>query len=305
MQLHPVYHLWVLDYGIEANNFVDFLILKTRTEKDPAALRLWTSLLTTYYVRESKKSEALDARIKAQILKQGEFAIISTDSQKLLPEINNSVKALEAHEQNVDDEQSDKLILAESLRIAAYLIRVPMVVSTINKILDRVKEFVINKGSSPIPSYLLLETIHTKFKDPAYQGIISNLDTDFWEYFAVLAFKTMSEFMFEGTMEYILYYELPPGGHNDVHIKRCEKLMDLSILTCKMVADALPNVKQQLDRQILHLCHDVLEHSDPQPLINLSYRLLDFSSEDFYITLPKDQINHFILNSIEHYHSNR
>ncbi len=297
--LHPAYRLWVIDYDIEAEHFVDSLILKLRSEKDPATTRLWASILSLYYVREITKNHVTDAKIKSHILKQGEFSIISTDSQKLLPEINKSLKNLEEHDLNSDDEESDKLILAETLRIAAYLIRVPMVVSTIHKILDMVKQFIVQKRHSAIPSFFLLEDIHQKFNDPAYKGIISHLDNEFWEFFASLAFKVMSSFMYEGTMEYILYYELPPGGHNDIHIKRCEKLMDLSILACKMVADALPNVHQQLDRQILKLCADVLDKSDPQPLINLSYRLLDFSSEDFYMTLPKDQINQFIFQSID------
>jgi|GEM_PF-988596 len=298
-QLHPIYKLWVIDYELEIDRFVDSLIDKLRSEKDLQKTRLWTAMLTVYYVREITKKKGTDANIKSQILKQGEFSIISTDSQKLLYEIHKSVQNLDEVNQEENDEKIDLISLSECLRISAYLNRVPMVVPTVHKTMDMVSQFSLNKQYSAIASYLLLENIYEKFDDPAYKGIIGHLEQDFWEYFATLAFKVMSQFMFEGTMEYILYYELPPGGHNDVHIKRCERLVDLSILTCKMVSDALPKMKFHIDKQMLGFCSNVLENSDPQPLINLSYRLLDFSSEDFYITLPKDQINHFIHNSIK------
>jgi len=297
-----VFELWALDNELIPDNLTESIIFKLHETQDRHLKKKWTYMLSMLFVSGVSREEGLDAKAKAEILKQGEFNLISSDSQKLLSEVSKSMKILEEgpNVENVvpspKSEFSD--IDFEPIRIAAYLIKVPMVLSTMQRILETIQKFVFTPNLPIEPSYMLLKWVYGKFENPAYKGITMRLDSEFWEYFAGMSFKVMSKFLHEATMEYILYYELPPGGHNDIHLKRCQKLLDIAIECAAMLKWALPKIKQQLDYHVYSFCVDVLNNENPHPLINFSYRLLDLSSEDFYITVPKEIINKYIKNSI-------
>ncbi|ACF14531.1 hypothetical protein Ctha_2079 [Chloroherpeton thalassium ATCC 35110] len=300
--MNTAFELWAIDNELIPDNLTESIIYKLREATDRNEKKKWTYMLSLLFVSGESREEGLETKAKAEILKQGEFNLISSDQQKLLSEVAKSMKVLDAMPgiENSAPRPKDEItdINFEPVRITAYLLKVPMVLSTMQRILETIQKFTFTKNIPIEPSYILLNWVYEKFENPAYKGITMRLDDEFWEYFAGMSFKVMSKFLYEATMEYILYYELPPGGHNDIHLKRCEKLLDITIECNAMLKWVLPKIKYQLDYHIYSFCLDVIDNNNPHPLINFSYRLLDFSSEDFYITLPKDIINKYIKNSL-------
>jgi hypothetical protein len=103
----------------------------------------------------------------------------------------------------------------------------------------------------------------------------------------------------DAAMEYIEYYELPPGAASTVrHLERCGKLIDAALEGCFLVHKLSPLMSAQIDKSIFSFCSDVITKKNPQPLVTYSYRLLDLSSEDFFVTLSKEQINELIVSAI-------
>jgi hypothetical protein len=75
-------------------------------------------------------------------------------------------------------------------------------------------------------------------------------------------------------------------------------LLDVALEVCYLIHQLSPFITTEIDRNIYSFCTEVITKANPQPLITYSYRLLDLSSEDFFITLPKEQINNLILKAI-------
>lgn len=301
--LNPVFKLWAIDYELPIGGMTSTII--ANREKAPSDLekRKWAYMLSILHAVGVSQKEGADVKAKSELIKIGEHILISSDYGKILEQAEKSFKQLglnlssNSDEQSTPESKSDPSIL-ESFRAAAYFLSAPLSPTLVNRLLEVILIFFRSKTIPADLSYFMLYAIYKGLDDPAIAKSIDEQGSEFWEYFGGLAFKAMSRFLHDGTMEYIIYYELPPGVHNDIHLKRCQLFLDVALQCCQMLRYAYPKIKYQLDQHVYRMCVETIDHQDPHPIINFSYRLLDFSSEDFFITLPKDQINKYIRNSI-------
>lgn len=286
--------LWQEKYGLEVPQLTVSMAAKLQTAQTDQEKHKWTSLLYFLYACGVAAEEDGEPAVKAAIIKQGETSLFTNDKHKLLSEAAVSLALL--GEENMKSESDEWKY--EAFRITALLLRTPFDVQTFETILGTVERFTRIKSIDHDASYILLSSIHEKTGDPAYQRFFTGLDNELWERLASAALKVMSLFLHDATMEYLVYYELPPGGINDKHLVRCRKMLDVVIECCSIVHQTSPLIKDQFDQEIYQFCSDVITQQNPQPLITYSYRLLDLSSEDFYVTVPKEQISKFIRESI-------
>ncbi|NTW50435.1 MAG: hypothetical protein HGB19_12040 [Chlorobiales bacterium] len=302
-KLNPIFKLWAIDYELPIGGLTSTVITNRENAVSDLEKRKWANLLCLFHAVNIPQQEGMDVKAKAELIKIGEHTIISSDYVKMLEQAEKSFKQLELRlsstidAQTTLESQTDPAIL-EALRATAYFLSIPLSSSLATRLLDVTISLIRNKSIPADLAYFLLHSIYKGLGDPHFKKSLDAIGAEFWEYFAGLAFKVMSRFLHDGTMEYILYYELPPGIHNDIHLKRCQLFLDVALQCCEVVRYTYPMIKYQLDQHLYSFCVDALEQQDPHPIINYSYRLLDFSSEDFFITLPKDKINKYIKDSI-------
>lgn len=302
-KLNPIIKLWAIDYELPIGGLTSTIITNREKAVSDLEKRKWSYLLSILHALGIPQQEGADVKAKAELIKIGDHTIISSDYAKILELAEKSFKLLESQlSSNTDGQQAPENPTdpgsLEAFRTTAYLLSVPLTPAIATRIQDVALSFIYTKSIPADLSYFLLYSLYKGFADPAFKKSLDEIGTEFWEFYAGLAFKAMSRFLHDGTMEYILYYELPPGVHHDIHLKRCQIFLDVALQCCQMVRYAYPMIRYQLDQHLYRFCVESIENEDPHPLINYSYRLLDFSSEDFFITLPKDQINKYIKSSI-------
>lgn len=301
--INPVLKLWAIDYELPVGGMTSTVITNRDNAPSDLEKRKWTYLLGIFHALGVAQKEGADVKAKSELIKIGEHILISSDYDKILEQAEKSFKQLGLNisptpdDQSTPESKSDPSIL-ESYRATAYFLSTPLSPSLVSRFLEVMLTFLRCKTIPADLSYFMLYAIYKGLDDPAIAKWIDEQGSEFWEFFGGLAFKAMSRFLHDGTMEYIVYYELPPGVHNDIHLKRCQLFLDAALQCCQMLRHAYPKIKYQLDQHVYRMCVETIDNQDPHPIINFSYRLLDFSSEDFFITLPKDQINKYIRNSI-------
>lgn len=236
----------------------------------------------------------MDANAKAVLIKFGVSDAVVANPLKLREEVEALLNEL-----STQGESPDKTWLTKSFRLASLLMQLPFDTTTMELILDA---STLLSRAIALPAdcaYTLLFYIHEQMKNPLYRQAFLAVEPDFWENYLAVMLKTMGRFLRDAVMEYIIYYELPPGGSNEVHLVLCEKLCRVAVECCYLVHKASGLVETELDKKIYQFCTDAILNKDPKPLITYSYRLLDLSSEDFFITLPKETINKYIVSAME------
>ncbi|MFQ3597535.1 MAG: hypothetical protein SNJ55_10695 [Chloroherpetonaceae bacterium] len=285
--------LWGERYDLNTNALTKAVIEKVQSlsnsEKD-----LYLALLHFLYASGAAADEHADTEAKALLIKSGD----------VYAAINNPLKLREEVESLLDDlsgqgENPDKTWHIKSFRLASLLMQLPFDTATMELILDAAT--LLSRAMS-VPAdcpYTLLFYIYEQMKNPIYTRAFTAVEPDFWENYLAVMLKTMGRFLRDAVMEYVVYYELPPGGSNEIHLKLCEMLCRVAVKCCYLVHKASGLVETELDKKIYQFCTDSIVNKDPKPLITYSYRLLDLSSEDFFITLPKETINKYIVSAIE------
>ncbi len=285
--------LWGERYNLNTNALTKSVIEKiqssSNSEKD-----LYLALLHFLYASGAAAEEGLDVDSKAFLIKSGD----------VYASINNPLILREEVELLLDDlskqgENPDKDWQIKSFRLTSLLMQLPFDTATMELILDAAT--LLSRAVS-LPgdcAYTLLFYIYEQMKNPIYARAFAAVEPDFWENYLAVMLKTMGRFLRDAVMEYIVYYELPPGSSNEIHLKLCEMLCRVAVKCCYLVHKASGLVETELDKKIYQFCTDVILNKDPKPLITYSYRLLDLSSEDFFITLPKETINKYIVSAIE------
>ncbi len=228
------------------------------------------------------------------LIKSGELRAELANPLKLREEIESLLDELSAQGEKPSRAWSEK-----AFRLTALLMQLPFDTATMELILDAAT---LLSRASTLPAdcaYTLLFYIYEQMKNPLYKRAFAAVEPDFWENYLAVMLKTMGRFLHDAVMEYVIYYELPPGGSNEIHLKLCEALCKVAVECCYLVHKASGLVETELDKKIYQFCTDAILNKDPKPLITYSYRLLDLSSEDFFITLPKETINKYIVSAIE------
>jgi hypothetical protein len=236
----------------------------------------------------------MDADAKSTLIKFGASDAVITNPLKLRQEVEALLDELSTLGEN-----PDKTWLTKSFRLTAFLMQLPFNTTTMELILDAATLLSRALFLPADCAYALLFYIFEQLKKPLYRQAFLAVEPDFWENYLAIMLKTMGRFLRDAVMEYIIYYELPPGGTNEVHLALCEKLCKVAVKCCYLVHKASGLIETELDKKIYQFCTDAILNKDPKPLITYSYRLLDLSSEDFFITLPKETINKYIVSAIE------
>ncbi len=293
--------LWGERYNLDTSALTKSAIEKIQTSSN-SDKSFYLALLHFLYASGAAADEQADAEAKAVLVKSGD--VNAAKSGDVNAAINNPLKIREEVETLLDElsgqgENPDKTWRTKSFRLASLLMQLPFDTSTMELILDAAT--LLSRAVS-IPAdcaYTLLFYIYEQMKNPLHKRAFAAVEPDFWENYLAVMLKTMGRFLRDAVMEYIVYYELPPGGSNEVHLKLCELLCRVAVKCCYLVHKASGLVETELDKKIYQFCTDAIVNKDPKPLITYSYRLLDLSSEDFFITLPKETINKYIVSAIE------
>lgn len=285
--------LWGERYNLNPNALTKAVIEKVQSASD-SEKDFYLALLHFLYASGESATEGLAADSKVLLIKSGEVGAETT----------NPIKLREAIEALLDDlsEQGEKpgdAWRSKSFRLSSFLMHLPFDTGVMELILDAAT---LLSRVSTLPAdcaYTLLFYIFEQLKSPIHKRAFAAVEPDFWENYLAVMLKTMGRFLRDAVMEYVVYYELPPGGSNESHLKRCEVLCIVAVECCNLVHKASGLVETELDKKIYQFCTDSILNKDPKPLITYSYRLLDLSSEDFFITLPKETINKYIVSAIE------
>lgn len=282
--------LWGEQYHLNTRALTQSAIEKvlstSNSEKD-----FYLALLHFLFASGFAAEEGLEADSKALLIKSGVF---ETNPLKLRDEVETLLNELSGQ-----GEKPDETWRVKSFRLASLLMQLPFDTYTMELILDAAT--LLSRASTLPPDcpYTLLFYIYEQMKNPTYRRAFAAVEPDFWENYLAVMLKTMGRFLRNAVMEYIIYYELPPGSSNEIHLKLCELECRVAVKCCYLVHKASGLVESQLDKKIYQFCTDAILNKDPKPLITYSYRLLDLSSEDFFITLPKETINKYIVSAIE------
>lgn len=285
--------LWDERYGLNPRALVQSTIEKLRSVSE-SEKPLYVALLHFLYASGAAAEEGLDAEAKATLIKAGEIGVIAPNPLKLRDEIEALLSELS---QNGNKSQTAWNV--KGFRLAALLMQLSFDTSAMELILDA---STLISRSNVIPAdcaYALVFYVYQQTKNPAAKRAFASVEPDFWENYLAITLKTMGRFLRDAAMEYILYYELPPGSSDETHLKRCERLCTVAVECCYLAHKASAMVESELDKKIYQFCSEAILNKDPKPLVTYSYRLLDLSSEDFFITLPKETINKYIASAIE------
>jgi len=291
--LKPYLALWEEQYNLNPHHYTQSLLDKLRTDST-ADKGLYLSLLHFLYAAGVAAEEGLAVEARATLIKFGELSAALVIPSNLRKEIELLLDEL-SHQ----GETPSYAWQAKTFRLTALLMQLPFDTDTLELILDA-STLLSRALTTPAEcAYALLFYIYEQTKHPLYQRAFAAVEPDFWENYLAVMLKTMGRFLHDAVMEYIIYYELPPGGSNELHLKRCQVLCNLAVRCCYLVHKASRLVETELDKKIYQFCTDAILNKDPKPLITYSYRLLDLSSEDFFITLPKETINQYIVSAIK------
>jgi hypothetical protein len=252
------------------------------------------NLLYFLFASGVAEKEKLNLEAKTTLLKFGETNIATLDRKKLLLEIEAELDKFGKEEFNAKSNRK-----SECFRLIGLLMQIPFESSAMELILDAATVFSKNPNIPADCAYSALFYIYEQTKNPASRRYFLSADPDFWENYLAIILKTMGRFLKDAVMQYIEYYELPPGSSNEIHLERCKKLCEIAVECCYLVHKASGLVETQIDKKIYQFCSDAILKKDAKPLVTYSYRLIDLSSEDFFITLPKDIINKYIVDAIE------
>ncbi len=293
--MRPNFQLWNERYHLDPYALTKSAILDLQTALLPEKQHAAKAVLFFLYTSGVAKEERLEIQAKTELIKAGEQIVLSADREKIIDEVEALLETLSG--QNVKiDEQRWKY---ESLRVAALLLHAPFDTVVMETMIDAVTLMLRWKSIPADASFILLWNLYEKALLPIYKRFFAVAEPDFWENYCALSLKVMGRYLHDAAMEYILYYEEPPGSQISVsHLERCAKLLDVALEACYLIHRLAPFITAEIDRHIYDFCTEVITKPNPQPLITYSYRLLDLSSEDFFITLPKEQINTLILKSI-------
>jgi hypothetical protein len=285
--------LWEERYRLNPHRLTKSTLEKLQTDSSPDK-SLYLTLLHFLYASGVAAEEGIDVEVKALLIKSGELSATVANPLKLREEIESLLDELGAQ-----GEKPSNAWHAKAFRLTALFMQLPFDTATMELILDAAT---LLSRASTLPAdcpYTLLFYIYEQIKNPLHKRAFATVEPDFWENYLAVMLKTMGRFLRDAVMEYIIYYELPPGGSNEIHLKLCEALCKVAVECCYLVHKASGLVETQLDKKIYQFCTDAILNKDPKPLITYSYRLLDLSSEDFFITLPKETINKYIVSAIE------
>ncbi len=291
--MRPNFALWGKQYNLNTNALTKSVVEKVQSaassERD-----FYLSLLQFLCACGVAAEERMDVEAKAILFKSGSISAIATNPLKLREEVE-----LLLDELSEQGEKPNPIWQTKAFRLTAFLMKLPFDTAAMELILDAAT-LLIRASTLPADcAYTLLFYIYEQIKNPLYKRAFASVEPDFWENYLAVMLKTMGRFLRDAVMEYIIYYELPPGGSNEVHLTLCETLCKIAVECCYLVHKASGLVETQLDKKIYQFCTDAILNKDPKPLITYSYRLLDLSSEDFFITLPKETINKYIVSAIE------
>lgn len=293
--VRPNFQLWNELYHLDPNALTKSAILDVQTALLPEKRFAAKAALLFLYVSGVAREERLEIQAKTELIKAGEQIVLSADREKILEEVETSLEKLSGQNVKIDEEHWKY----ESLRAAALLLHAPFDTVVMETMIDAVTLLSRLKGIPADSSFILLWGLYEKALMPLYKRFFAAAEPDFWENYCALSLKVMGRYLHDAAMEYILYYEEPPGSQVAVnHLERCGKLIDVAIEACYLVHRLSPFIATEIDRSIYDFCTEAITKPSPQPLITYSYRLLDLSSEDFFVTLPKEQINALMLKSI-------
>jgi hypothetical protein len=292
--LQLVFQLWKEQHGLNPTALSGQCMTKLSLADTPEEKEKYLSLLYFLYSCGVSRDERVEAETKAALIKAGETSLVALDRRAIASEIDTDLVRLSAEGDSVSE-----IWRYKSYKIAAKLMQLPTETATMELILDAATLFSRSKAILPEVSYTLLFYIFEQTKNPALKKFFSSLEPDYWENYLAIMLKTMSRFLHDAVMEYIIYYELPPGASNKFHLEACQKFTGIAIRCCYLVHRASGLVETELDRKIYQFCSDAILNKDPKPLVTYSYRLVDLSSEDFFITLPKDILNKYMIDAID------
>lgn len=293
--VRPNFQLWNELYHLDPNALTKAAILDAQTALLPEKQYAAKAVLLFLYVSGVAKEERMEIQAKTELIKAGEQIILSADREKILDEVEVSLEKLSDHDVKIEEAHWKY----ESLRAAALLLHAPFDTVVMETMIDAVTLLSRLKKTPADSSFILLWSLYEKAMQPLYKRFFMAAEPDFWENYCALSLKVMGRYLHDAAMEYILYYEEPPGSQVAIsHLERCGKLLDVALEACYLVHRLAPFITAEIDRSIYDFCTEAITEPNPQPLITYSYRLLDLSSEDFFVTLPKEQINALILKSI-------
>lgn len=288
--MRPNLALWGERYELNPNALTQSVIAKIQSSLN-SKKDFYLALLHFLSASGVATEEGLEAKAKALLIKSG---IMQVNPLKAREEIETLLNELSAQGENPDESW-----ITKSFHLTALLMQLPFNTATMELILDAA---ILLSRATSLPAdcpYTLQLYIYEQTQNPVYKRAFAAVEPDFWENYLAVMLKVMGRFLRDAVMEYIIYYELPPGGSNEAHLKSCEQLCRVAVNCCYLVHKASGLVETELDKKIYQFCSDTIIHKDPKPLITYSYRLLDLSSEDFFITLPKETINKYIISAIE------
>ncbi|MCS6988063.1 MAG: hypothetical protein NZM06_00910 [Chloroherpetonaceae bacterium] len=285
--------LWKERYGLNPHSLTQSAIDKIRVSSE-SERPLYVALLRFLYALGVAKAERLDAEAKATLIKLGDASAVAPNPLRLRDEAETLLAELG---QDGNKPLNDWEI--KGFRLASLLAQLPLDTSALELILDAAT---LLSRASNVPAdcaYALLFHIYEQTKNPATKRAFASVEPDFWENYLAIVLKTMGRFLRDAAMEYIYYYELPLGSSDEAHLKRCEALCKVAVECCYLAHKASGMVESELDKKIYQFCSDAILNKDPKPLVIYAYRLLDLSSEDFFIALPKETLNKYIASAIE------
>jgi hypothetical protein len=291
--VRPNFQLWNELYHLDPNALTRSAILDLQTAILPEKKSAAKAVLFFLYEAGVAKEERLEIQAKTELIKAGEQIVLSADREKILDEVEAILQKL-----STASDKSEELKY-DSLRVAAMLMHAPFDTTVMETMIDTIILLSRLKNIPADASFILLWTIYEKALMPIYKRFFLAAEPDFWETYCALALKVMGRYLHDAAIQYILYYEEPPGSQKTIsYLERCGKLLDVALEVCYLIHQLSPFITTEIDRNIYSFCTEVITKANPQPLITYSYRLLDLSSEDFFITLPKEQINNLILKAI-------
>lgn len=295
MALRPIFYLWDEVYHLDPNSLTKSALLDLQSSILPKKKREARALLFFLYVCGVAKEERLEIQAKAELVKAGEMVLMSADREKILDEVEAELEKLSRKDEPIDEYYWKY----ESLRLAAMLLHAPFDTAVMEASIDTAMLLSRLKKVPADAAFMLLWNLYERAMNPMYKRFFASAEPDFWENYCAMSLKVMGRYLHDAAMAYILYYEEPPGSQNSAqHLERCGKLLDVALEACYLVHRLSPFITTELDRGVYEFCSQALLERDPKPLITYSYRLLDLSSEDFFVTLPKEQINTLILRAM-------
>ncbi len=251
--------LWGERYNLNTHALTKSVIEKVQSSLN-SEKELYLALLHFLHASGKAAEDGLDADSKALLIKSGDIYAAISNPLKIREEVEAMLDELSSQGEN-----PDKSWQVKSFRLASFLMQLPFDTVTMELILDAATLLSRSLSLPADCSYTLLFYIFEQLKNPLHKRAFAAVEPDFWENYLAVMLKMMGRFLHDAVMEYVIYYELPPGGSNETHLKLCEMLCRVAVKCCYLVHKASGFVETEIDKKIYQFCTDTILNKDPKP----------------------------------------